>query len=218
MTNIIAYFDMDRTLLSDSSGMLYMRYLWRRGEVNRRAMLRAYWYALLYKLGFFNYPAVAAKLASGLADNTEAETIAFCQRWFDEMAVHYVAQKAVQRMAEHRAQGHLVTIISASTPYVVGPLARHLGVEEYLCTRVEVVDGHFTGKIIPPPCYGPGKVYYAQEYAAKHGGDLSQAYFYTDSHSDLPLLELVGHPVAVNPDPRLKAVAQKRGWPVEYFY
>jgi len=218
MGNIVAYFDMDRTILSDSSGILYMRYLWRQGDVSRLAMLRAYWYAALYKLGYFNYPAVAAKLAATAADNSEEETRAFCQRWFEEMAVNYIADKAVQRMEKHRAQGHLVTIISASTPYVVGPVAKHLGVGEYLCTQLEVVDGRFTGRIIEPACYGPGKVYWAQEYARRHNAELAQAYVYTDSHSDRALLERVGHPVAVNPDPRLKALAASHGWPVDYFY
>jgi len=218
MNNIVAYFDMDRTILRTSSGMLYMRYLWRRGEANRRAMLRAYWYAVLYKLGWFNYPAVAARLASNASTNSEAETQALCQRWFEEMAVHYIAPKAVQRMNEHQAQGHLVTIVSASTPYVVGPVARYLGVEDYLCTRLEVVEGRFTGKILAPACYGPGKMYWAQDYASRHDAELAQAYFYTDSYSDLTLLEAVGHPVAVNPDPRLRALAARRNWPVEYFY
>jgi putative phosphoserine phosphatase/1-acylglycerol-3-phosphate O-acyltransferase len=218
MHNTVAYFDMDRTILSDSSGILYMRYLWGRGDTNRWAMLRAYWYAALYKLGLFDYPAIAAKLASTVSENSEAETWAVCQRFVDELAVNYVAEKAAQRMGEHRAQGHLVTIISASTPYVVGPVAKHLSVTDYLCTQLEVVEGQFTGKIVQPPCYGEGKIYWAREYAQRHGADLSQAYFYTDSHSDRTLLEQVGHPVAVNPDPRLKALATRLGWPVEYFY
>ena len=218
MTSIVAYFDMDRTILRDSSGMLYMRYLWRRGHTDRRSRLLSSWYAFLYKLGLLNYPVVASKLAASVSDSREEATRELCQHFFDEMAVHYIADKAVQRMSEHRAQGHLVTVISASTPYVVGPLATHLGVAEYLCTRIEVVDGRFTGKIVEPGCYGLGKVHWARQYAQQHDADLAQAYFYTDSCSDTALLELVGHPVAVNPDSRLKALAARRGWPVEYFY
>jgi putative phosphoserine phosphatase/1-acylglycerol-3-phosphate O-acyltransferase len=218
MANIIAYFDMDRTILRDSSGLLYMRYLWRRGQTNWRAMVLSSWYAALYKVGILNYPVVAAKLASSVSSSREEDTRELCQRFFDELAVDYIAPKAVQRLNEHRAQGHLVTVISASTPYVVGPLASHLGIEEYLCTRLEVVDGRFTGKIIEPGCYGPGKVHWARDYAQRHDADLAQAYFYTDSCSDVALLELVGHPVAVNPDPRLKGLAAKQRWPVEYFY
>ncbi len=218
MTNIIAFFDMDRTILSDSSGILYMRYLSRRRVPNLAAMVRAYWYAALYKLGYLDYPAVAAKLASTAADSSEEETRALCQRWFDEMAVNYITNKAVQRMDGHRGRGHLVTIISASTPYVVGPVAAHLGVDEYLCTRLEVVDGKFTGDIIKPACYGPGKVHWAKEYAREHNADLGRAFFYTDSHSDRALLEAVGHPIVVNPDSRLRTLAGERGWPIEYFY
>jgi len=218
MANIVAYFDMDLTVLRASSGLLYMRYLWRRGQTNWRAMLRSYQYAALYKLGLFNYPAMMAKMASAISQDSEAEMRAFCRRWFEDMVVEYIAPKAVQRMNEHRAQGHLVTIISASTPYAVGPVARYLGIDDFLCTRLEVADGRFTGHIIEPACYGEGKVYWAQEYARRHNAELSQSYFYTDSHSDLTLLEQVGHPIVVNPDPRLKAIAKRRDWPVEYFY
>lgn len=218
MTNVVAFFDMDRTILSDSSGILYMRYLWRHKVLSPAAMVRAYWYAALYKLGALDYPSVAAKLASTAANSAEEETRALCQRWFDEMAVNYITEKAVQKMDRHRVRGHMVTIISASTPYVVGPVAAHLGVAEYLCTRLEVVNGKFTGKVLKPACYGSGKVHWAEEYARRHNADLARAFFYTDSHSDRALLEKVGHPIAVNPDSRLRTLAGQRGWPIEHFY
>ncbi len=218
MTNAIAFFDMDRTILTDSSGLLYMRYLWRSGGTNRRSMLRAYWYAALYKLGLFDYPVIAAKLASTVSDNNEADSRAFCQRWFDDLAIHYIADGAVARINEHRNQGHLVTIISASTPYVVGPVAAHLGIDEYLCTHLEVKNGKFTGRIIDPPCYGPGKVIWAERHASQHHANLADAYFYSDSYTDRDLLQLVGHPVAVNPDPRLRLLASNNAWPIERFY
>jgi putative phosphoserine phosphatase/1-acylglycerol-3-phosphate O-acyltransferase len=110
-----------------------------------------------------------------------------------------------------------VAILSAATQYVVEPVARAVGIEDVLCTRLEVKNGLFTGKVIEPACYGPGKVHYARQYAAQHGAELSDAYFYSDSDVDLPLLELVGHPVAVNPDKKLTAVARQRGWPIEDF-
>ena len=218
MSSIVAFFDMDYTVLTDSSGLLYKRYLWQRREVARSAMLRAGWHAALYKLGLLNYPRMRARLASALSDNLEATMIDFCERWFDDIVVPHVAEKAARRMDEHRALGHLVTIISASTPYAVGPVARYLGVDDYLCTRLEVINGRFTGNYVEPPCYGEGKVCWARQYALKHGVDLAQAYFYSDSHSDLALLEKVGHPVAVNPDPRLGSIARQRSWPVEFFY
>ena len=218
MTKTIAFFDMDRTVLTDSSGVLYMRYLRRQGHVSRRALLQSFWYAALYKVGLFNYPMVAAKLAQSAASQNEAQTAAVCQRFFDDMLVHYVAQSALQRIQEHRVQGHSVTLVSASTSYVVAPVAAHLGIQDYLCTRLVVHEGLFTGAIVQPPCYGADKVWHAQQFAQRHGGDLAQAYFYSDSLSDVPLLEAVGHPVVVNPDPRLKPLAAQRGWPIERFY
>jgi phosphoserine phosphatase len=83
---------------------------------------------------------------------------------------------------------------------------------------LEREDGRLTGRVTPPVCYGQGKVVWAERFAAEHDVDLDAGYFYTDSISDLPLLERVGHPVAVNPDPRLRRLADKRGWPIEQFY
>ena len=95
------------------------------------------------------------------------------------------------------------------------PLAELLGVPDLLCTELEVVDGRLTGRHIAPACAGAGKVVYAERYAAEHGVDLGRSYFYTDSYSDLPMLERVGCPRVVNPDPRLRRRARARGWEIE---
>jgi phosphoserine phosphatase len=108
-------------------------------------------------------------------------------------------------------------LISASTQFAVQPVADHLHVD-FLCTQLLDRDDELTGEVVDPPCYGGGKVVWAQRYAAEHGADLRDAYLYTDSYSDRPLLDAVGHPVAVNPDGRLKRLARKRGWPIEMFY
>jgi phosphoserine phosphatase len=101
----------------------------------------------------------------------------------------------------------------------VEPLAAHLGFPgQYVCTHLESQDGHLTGHIVPPVCLGSGKVVWAERFAAEHYVDLSASHFYTDSITDLPLLERVGHPVAVNPDARLRRLARKRDWPIEMFY
>ena len=98
-------------------------------------------------------------------------------------------------------------------------MAAYLGFPgQYLCTFLQSEDGRLTGAIEPPACYGTGKVVWARRFAAEHGVDLGASYFYTDSISDLPLLEQVGHPVAVNPDPRLRRLATRRGWPIQMFY
>ncbi len=135
------------------------------------------------------------------------------------MLRHYISDGGRERMRRHREQGHHVAIVSASTPYAVKPVARALDLEDaYIATELEVDGGCFTGRIREPACYGAGKVERALEYAARHGIDLERSYFYSDSASDLPLLEAVGHPVAVNPNRKLRKIAAARGWPVLRFY
>ncbi len=217
MTQVAAFFDLDHTILSSSSGILYMRYIARRGEAHPGEMLRALGYAALYRLGYLDFPSAMARLATVMDSRSERALIETSERWFDDMVVRYVTTGARRAIAQHQAAGHHVAIVSASTRYAVGPVARYLGIDAFLCTELEVVDGRFTGRFIPPACYGEGKVYWAEKHATQHGIRLQDCYFYTDSASDLALLELVGHPVAVNPDRRLAAIAAQRGWPVQRF-
>jgi putative phosphoserine phosphatase/1-acylglycerol-3-phosphate O-acyltransferase len=107
--------------------------------------------------------------------------------------------------------------VSAATRYQIEPLARELGIPHVLCTRLEVENGRLTGRHVWPTCYGGGKALAARALAREHGIDLAQSYFYTDSHEDLPLLEIVGRPRPTNPSGHLTEIAAKRGWPVKRF-
>ena len=118
----------------------------------------------------------------------------------------------------HQEMGHTVAIVSSATRYQAEPLARDMGIEHVLCTRLEVESGAFTGRVVRPTCYGPGKALAARDLAARCDLDLSQSYFYTDSYEDLPLLEIVGRPRPLNPGGRLAQTAKERGWPVRRFY
>jgi putative phosphoserine phosphatase/1-acylglycerol-3-phosphate O-acyltransferase len=217
MMNVIAFFDLDNTILTGTSGILYLRYLLRRHDTSLGKKLSASVHAARYRFGLIDYVAVSVRIVQSISDSSEATAREIYQHFFDEILIHHISKRAVARIAEHRAQGHLVVILSAATPYVVEPVARHLGIADILCTRLEVVDGVLTGRIVEPACFGTGKVFWAAEFVHGQGSDLKQAYFYSDSDADLPLLELVGHPVAVNPDWRLKKLAAVRGWPVENF-
>jgi putative phosphoserine phosphatase/1-acylglycerol-3-phosphate O-acyltransferase len=105
-------------------------------------------------------------------------------------------------------------ILTGATRYLAEPVAADLGIEHVLVTQLVVRDGRFTGEVIRPVCYGAGKTYWAERFAAGREIDLGRSYFYTDSITDLPVLERVGEPRIVNPDPRLGRVAARRGWPV----
>jgi len=217
MSQTIALFDLDNTILVGTSGVLYLRYLLRTPEAKWSKKLSASLQAARYRFALLDYVAVSVKMVQSVSNSSEEAARQVYQHFFDEVLAGRIAPRAAARIAEHQAQGHRVAILSAATNYVVEPVAAALGLEDVLCTRLEVVDGLFTGRVVEPACYGPGKVFYAREYAREHGSDLSSAYFYSDSDVDLPLLELVGHPVAVNPDRRLTRVARERGWPIEMF-
>lgn len=217
---VAAFFDMDNTLLSESSSLLMVRYLRSQGHLTAQQMLIVIAILLRYKLGLLDIPTLMRRLVADLAGRPEAERIAFSQRWFKEQLVHYVAPRAREFLEKHRRAGHRLAIITASPNYTADPLAAFVEIakSDVLATRFEVRDGVFTGRVVEPMCFGEGKRYWAEQYAATHGVDLAASYFYTDSIDDLPLLEVVGHPVAVNPDKPLRRLALQRGWPIVQFY
>jgi HAD superfamily hydrolase (TIGR01490 family) len=219
MNRVAALFDMDRTLLDTSSALLYVRYLRRIGQISRWGVAQVMGWTLLERLGLLDMQRLVERLATAASGDSEPELKQLCDRWFAEDVLVHVTDRGRQRLAEHQAQGHVLGIVSASTQYAVGPLATHLGIPgQYVSTRLESQDGQLTGRIVPPVCHGEGKVVWAERFAAEHDADLSASYFYTDSITDLPLLERVGHPVAVNPDSKLRKLAKQRAWPIEIFY
>ena len=117
----------------------------------------------------------------------------------------------------HQAKGHRVAIISSATIYQIEPTARDLGITDIKCSAYEIEDGVFTGEIIRPLCFGEGKVLAAEELAAEYGLDLDQSFFYSDSDDDIELLERVGKPRPLNPNMKLKGIADERNWPVQRF-
>ncbi len=217
-STVAAFFDVDYTVLSVSSGRQWIRYLRRSGRMTGSLWWAFLWLGLRYYLGVLDFPRAIARLTAMVAGMDAEAFREETRRWFEEWVRPYIAPGAVARIAWHREHGHRVVLVSAATEYVVRPLAEALGIPDYLCTHLEVRDGHLTGRVVGPPCYGPGKVYWAERYAAAHGVDLSRSYFYSDSYTDRYLLLRVGHPVAVNPDPRLRRLARRRGWPIERFY
>jgi putative phosphoserine phosphatase/1-acylglycerol-3-phosphate O-acyltransferase len=170
-----------------------------------------------YRRNSLDIRTLAEKEVKKVTGMSEEEMIKICERWFDEMVKHYIYPRAVEVVTEHRAKGHMLVILSAATPYTVNPVMKHLGIEHGICTRLEVENGLFTGKIVEPYCYGEGKIYWAERFVKEKGLHFEDCYFYTDSYTDLPMLEKVGMPRPVNSDRLLEAEAQKRDWPTMKF-
>ena len=212
-----AFFDMDKTLIAENSGSLYMRYRYQRGEISGLELLKGAGAYLQYKLGILDIRNWTKTMMVQFRGQSEAELEAEARKWFDELVVQTIYPEAEALVRKHEADGHVVAIVSGATKFVVRPLAQRLGIEHLLYTRLEVEDGCFTGRVIEPICFEEGKIYWLQQFIEEHGIDLAKSWFYTDSITDLPLMDLVGHPVATNPDPLLYRAAVRRRWPVRFF-
>jgi HAD superfamily hydrolase (TIGR01490 family) len=213
----ICFFDMDKTLIAGNSGVSFMRYSLYRGKTTHWQVLKSIVHYLRYRYDFLDMEKAYRDSLRPLAGIREEELMQFCQEWFDEVVRNLIYPEAQDFVLRHRNQGEGVVIISNATTYAVAPLARYLGVPHVLATQLEVRQGLFTGNYIEPLCFRHGKVFWAERLAAVLGGEVGRSTFYTDSITDLPLLERVENPRVVNPDPRLRSLAIKRGWPVMDF-
>lgn len=209
-----AFFDMDQTLLRVNSGSRWVAFLRERGEVGLLFMLRSSVWLLKYKLSVLDMETLARRLVADMAGSSESEMLDKAALFWEREVRPAISPEGEAAIAEHRARGHAVVLLTSATPYVAEPLARHLALDEVLCTRLHVADGRFVGTCDRPTCFGSGKVHHAQRFAEAHDIDLAQSFFYTDSFSDLPMLERVGSPCAVNPDRRLRRHAERSGWPI----
>lgn len=213
-----AFFDLDYTLLDTSSGLIYITQVIKQ----HRAPL---WFVGLLGLGYqfrlLDFGQTHARLITRVGRQGQAEAAQFFETWVTRQLLPRLAPTGQAKIEWHKNQGHRIVIISASIEEIVKPVAKYLGLgDDYLCTRLAVQRDRYTGELDGPLCYGPGKVYWARKWAAKNDLEFSRAihYFYTDSASDLPLLEMATHPVAVNPSRKLAKIAAARGWAIERFH
>jgi len=210
-----ALFDMDRTLVRVDTATLYVRYQRDVGEAGFRDVARVAWWMFQYTLGVIDAERIAEQVLRAYAGKEEAWLEERCKTWFRDYVLVHVAERARETVERHRRAGDLLAIVTGATPYAATPLAKELGIPHVIATALEVEDGRFTGSLRRPMSYGAGKVTLSEALASREGFALDDATFYSDSITDLPLLERVGTPVAVNPDARLKRLAGKRSWCIE---
>jgi len=211
---VAALFDVDGTLIARNSAPLYMRHLRRTGQARRRDVARTLYYLARYKLGLLDIDRAVAVGMRWVQDRRESDVRADCEAWYQRDVRPHLYAAMTATVDAHRRAGHVLAIVTSATRYLAEPLGTELGITHLLVSQLVVRDGVFTGEPVRPVCYGAGKIHWAERFAAAHDVDLAASYFYTDSITDLPLLERVGHPRVVNPDPRLRRFAQRRGWPV----
>lgn len=211
----LAFFDLDRTLLAVNSGTLWVRREMALGNLGKRQAVRALFWLARYQLGFASGEDMVAEAVSQIAGTPEKplreRTRVF---WHAEVRSTF-RPGALEMVAQHRQQGDALVMLTSSTNYLSELAVAELAFDSLLCNRLEVGgDGLHTGKVEGRVCFGEGKLAHAQAEAGRRKASLRDAVFYTDSFSDLPVLEAVGLPVAVNPDPRLRRHAQRKRWQI----
>lgn len=222
MEKTAAIFDLDDTLLAGSSGKMMVQYLRRTGQLRgyfrRRDVLRTLAAVGSWRAGLMA-PTRAMQQAARLTAGMDVDELwRLVRRWFDGMVVHAILPQARTRLEWHRAQGHIPVICSASSQFSVAPVATYLDIEHTICTELMSKDGRLTGELRLPVVYGEGKVHWMRAWCAEQKVDLARSYFYSDHISDAPLLNLVDHPHAVNPDRALRRLAAHNGWPILHWH
>jgi HAD superfamily hydrolase (TIGR01490 family) len=215
-----AFFDLDKTVIAKASMVAFGRPLYKAGMISRWLVARALWSQFVFQqLGadearMQKFRASALRITRGW---DQAHISAIVRDTLTEVIDPIVYDEALDLIQEHRAAGRRVYLISASPEEIVAPLAHYLGVDEAIASRAKLDDqGRYTGEV-DFYSYGPYKAEAIIEAAMTHGIDLTASYAYSDSATDLPMLETVGHPVAVNPDRELARIARDRGWEVRQF-
>jgi HAD superfamily hydrolase (TIGR01490 family) len=211
----LALFDLDNTLLGGDSDYLWGRFLVEQGIVDgdsyERENQRFY---DQYKAGTLDIQAFLAFSLRPLAEHPPARLHGWREQFLTRLIDPIVLPDARALVEKHRAQGDTLVIITATNRFVTAPIASRFGIEHLIATEVEMDGERYTGRSTGIPCFKDGKVQRLQYWLREQQAELNGSWFYSDSHNDLPLLEQVAHPVAVDPDDTLAQHARKRGWPV----
>lgn len=226
MTNKLALFDLDHTLLPLDSSQAWGHFMARHGLVDGAEFLRQLdWHQEEYVAGRLDMDAYIRMMAEPLTRLSRAELDDWHRRFMDEVVEPAITPAARQLVEQHRAAGDLCCIITATIDFITRPIAKALGIDHLLAIDLATEGGdpagRYTGTSVGVPTFREGKVIRAEQWLQQQGqrwSDFETSHFYSDSYNDMPLLQLVSHPVAANPDERLQRHASEQGWPILHLF
>ena len=210
----LAIFDLDKTLIGGDSDFLWGEFLSEIGAVDADTyQIKNQYFFDQYALGKLNINEYLEFCLEPLSLNSRTTLDEWHQRFMQEKIEQILLPKAQAIIDKHKAQGDTILVITATNSFVTGPIVKRYGIDNLLATNPEVKNGKFTGKVEGEPCFQKGKIAHLDRWLEQTGEDMTGSYFYSDSHNDLPMLELVDNPVVVHGDETLQKVAKERGWP-----
>lgn len=213
--NKLAIFDLDNTILAGDSDALWGQFIAQHGHVNKeeyeRENLRFY---EAYKAGTLDIYEFLAFSLKPLSQLDMAELSRLHQRFMQDCILPIISQQARNLVNQHREKGDVLLIITATNRFITAPIAKEFGIENLLATEAEIINNQYTGQVSGTPCFQEGKVTRLNEWLQQTGYTLEDSYFYSDSHNDIPLLEIVSYPIAVDPDTKLEEYALQKAWEI----
>ena len=210
----IAFFDLDHTLAGSVSGKALFQEAYRKGLVTRWDLMKAVFLSLSFRLKLKDPREIIDKMVTWVEGIPESTMNDLCSDVFNRVIIPSVYREAIEEIENHKAKNAKVVILSSTLIIICREMAKFLGMDDIICTRLEVRNGNLTGQPVGHICYGEEKAIRLKEYCEKYNFSLSAAWYYADSISDLAALSSAGNPVCVNPDKKLKKTANKRGWKI----
>lgn len=216
-TDYIAFFDLDQTLINANSGMLLAEYAYKKKLMKWADLLRAMRISILYRLNLRNTEKILEDLVKWIEGVPEKTLKDLSASIFEERLINAVTDEARTEILFHKAQNAGTVILSSALYPICQAVADYLQMDDFICTELEVKDGLFTGRTSGKLCFGNEKALRLMEYCERNNTNAANCWYYSDSLSDLPVLNSVGHPVCVNPDKKLKQLAGENKWQIRYW-
>ncbi|MBV1876261.1 MAG: HAD-IB family hydrolase [Pseudomonadales bacterium] len=214
----LAIFDLDETLISADSDHAWGEYVVANNLVDKQShQAKNEQFYQEYKQGVLDIEAYMRFSCAVLAAHSTDLLYQHRQQFIDQQIKPLLLPKALAKIAAHKEQGDLIIVVTATIDFITQPIVELMGIKNLIAPEPEMLNGRYTGKLSGIPSYGIGKVIRLKEWVKAHNQDMTNSYFYSDSANDIPLLEAVEHPVAVDPDPRLEHFAKQHNWPIISF-
>ncbi len=210
----MVFFDLDRTIISRNSGSIIVRQAYRKGIMSTWNLIQAIFQSYLYKFNLRDTKLIIQKMGTWVKGLRFEEIDELSREVVNQFLIENIRPEIIKIISFHRENNARLGILSSAISSICFPVGRYLGIKEIICTEIEAIEGILTGNPAGDFCFGDEKRIRLLSFCEKNNLDPAQVWYYSDSASDIPVFEVVGHPVCVSPDKKLTRVAGEKGWEI----